>query len=73
MQDTQTFYLRALDLIDVLVSELERFRPQDHRDLTFLVANDFVSHKNLLARFRMVLDYYAMDARAEELARFVKN
>jgi hypothetical protein len=67
------FSVQVLDIVDVAVSKLKPFRPRDVEDIEFLVSKKLISHKKLLERFHMVVDFHSMDARAEDLPKFVQN
>jgi hypothetical protein len=67
------FDLEVLDVVDVVVSKLKRFNANDQSDVDAMVAGDLVPHERLLERFRAAVDFYAMDARAEDLPRYLSN
>jgi hypothetical protein len=69
----KNFLIRTLDPVDVVVSKLNPFRPQDVEDIQFLVNKKFVSHENLLERFKLAIDYYSIDARAEDLPIYIRH
>lgn len=73
LNDLKNFSLHALDLVDVVVSKLKPFRPQDLVDIEFLVVQKLIPHERLVERFRLVIDYHSMDARADEFPKFVQN
>ncbi|MCB4756900.1 MAG: hypothetical protein LHV69_07720 [Elusimicrobia bacterium] len=73
LKELRNFSVQALDIVDVVVSKLKPFRPQDESDIEFLVSKKLVPHDKLLERFRLVMDYYSMDARAEDFSKFVQN
>lgn len=69
----KNFSVRVLDIVDIVVSKLKPFRPRDVEDIQYLVSKKLIPHGKLLERFRLVIDYHSMDARAEEFPKFVKN
>ncbi len=69
----KNFSVRALDIVDVVVSKLKPFRPTDLEDIQFLVSKKLIPHAKLLERFHLVIDYHSMDSRAEDFPKFVKN
>lgn len=69
----KNFSVRVLDIVDVVVSKLKPFRPRDVEDIQFLVSKKLIPHKKLVERFNLVIDYHAMDSRAEDFPKFVKN
>ncbi len=67
------FRLYALDVVDVVVSKLKRLSANDASDIEAMVERGLVQHDDLAARFREAVDYFACDARAEDLPRYVAN
>ena len=68
------FELMMLDVIDVVVSKLKRFSPNDKTDIAAMIERNLVPHGELVARFRSAVTAFEMDARAqEELPRYVRN
>lgn len=65
--------LEVLDVVDVVVSKLKPFRPQDREDIAAMVDRRFIEHAALVERFRAMIDRFAYDARADELPRCVAN
>ncbi len=73
LRELKNFSVKVLDVVDVVISKLKPYRNQDISDIRFLASENLLPHKKLLERFRLVMDYYSMDARAEELPKFVEN
>jgi hypothetical protein len=69
----QRLDLEVLDVVDVVVSKLKPFRPQDREDIAAMVDRGFIEHASLVERFRATVDRFAYDARADELPRCVAN
>jgi len=67
------FELEVLDIVDVVVSKLKRFTANDVSDIEAMVLRDLVPHEALVNRFKSAVDYYEMDARAQELPRYIEN
>ena len=65
--------LEALDPTDVVVSKLKRFLPHDRADIVAMIERDLVVHEELIERFRSAVDSYLLDARTEDLPRYVNN
>jgi uncharacterized nucleotidyltransferase DUF6036 len=65
--------LEVLDVVDVVVAKLKRFHANDRSDIAAMVDLDLVPHERLVSRFREAADYFAGDARAEELPRYLSN
>ncbi len=63
----------VLDLTDIVVSKLIRFKPEDIQDIGVVIAHGKVKHSYLLERFCRVVDYISLDARADDLPVYVKN
>jgi hypothetical protein len=69
----KNFEVKVLDIVDVVVSKLKPFRPNDRKDIEFLANKKLLPHGQLLERFRLVLDFYSMDARAGDFPKFLEN
>ncbi len=69
----KNFEIKVLDIVDVVVSKLKPFRPQDKKDIEFLANKKLLLHDRLLERFRLVLDFHSMDARAGDFPKFLEN
>jgi Nucleotidyltransferase of unknown function (DUF6036) len=67
------FELEALDVVDVVVSKLKRFNANDVSDIEAMVKKDLLPHDVLIERFKAAVDHYEMDARAEDLPKYVEN
>lgn len=63
----------VLDVVDVVVSKLIRFNSNDRSDIDAMVDRDLVDNDRLVERFRAALDAFAMDARAQNLPKVIKN
>ena len=70
----QHLSVEVLDATDVAVSKLKPFRPRDIADIKAMAESGKVEAQRLLARFRAAVDWYSLDARAEEdLPRLQRN
>jgi hypothetical protein len=67
------FEVEVLDVVDVIVSKLKRFNANDVSDIEAMVDRDLVPHDALIDRFRLAVDWFSMDARADEIPQYVKN
>lgn len=65
--------VEVLDLVDVVVSKLKRWNGNDRSDIQAMVDLDLVDHGALVARFQAAMEGYDMDARAEELPRYIER
>lgn len=65
--------VRALDVVDVVVSKLKRFSPNDISDIDAMVNRGLVRHEPLLERFRSAYDEFTYDARAADLPKIVRH
>ena len=65
--------IRALDVVDVVVSKLKRFSANDRSDIDAMISAGHVSHDRLIARFLSAVDGFLGDAREGELPRYVDN
>jgi hypothetical protein len=63
----------VLDIVDVVVSKLKRFSPNDVSDIEAMAQRGLLDGTRLVERFRSAVDVYAMDARAGDLPRYVRN
>lgn len=67
------FDLRALGIVDVVVSKLKRFSANDASDIEAMIDLGLVPHAELISRFLLALDNFCCDARAEDLPEYVAN
>lgn len=67
------FKLMALDPVDVIVSKMKTFRPQDVDDISAVIKMGIVDHNKLLDRFRKAMDRWQLDSRAEGLPQYIDN
>ncbi len=67
------FELRVLDVVDVVISKLKRFSPNDLSDIRAMVEGDHVPHSILIKRFESAVDFFAGDARSEDLPKYIEN
>lgn len=63
----------SVDVVDVVVSKLERFNNNDVDDAEAMIKRGVVSHARLVERFQSAYDQFASDARAADLPRYVEN
>lgn len=63
----------VLDVVDVVVSKFKRYHANDQADVEAMIVADHVPHALLIERFRSAVDMFSMDARADELPRYVRN
>jgi hypothetical protein len=73
LADLLNIEIVVLDVIDVVVSKLKRFSPNDIDDIVAMVDRGFVDHDVLVKRFRNAVDMFSVDARAEDLPTIVAN
>lgn len=67
------FIIKALDVVDVVVSKIKTFRPQDVDDIRAMVERDLVPPDKLVQRFQAAVNRWDLDARAEELPLYIQN
>jgi hypothetical protein len=67
------FSVEALDITEVVLSKLKRFHRDDADDIRAMAARGLVDHPRLILRFKAAVERYALDARAEDLPRYLKN
>jgi hypothetical protein len=73
VEDFARFEVLVLDVVDVVVSKLKRFHADDRSDIEAMIERDRVPHDELIARFRAAVDWFQMDARAQDLPKYVRN
>lgn len=71
--DLAHFAVEALDVVDVVVAKLARLHGPDRGDIQAMVERGLVDPLVLVERFRSAVDRVWMDARADELPRYVRN
>jgi hypothetical protein len=71
--DLTNFDVQVLHVVDVVVSKLKRFHPYDLQDIDAMVKRGLVDHGLLIERFREAVDAYLLDARADDLPKYVAN
>lgn len=67
------FEIATLGVVDVVVSKLKRLNPNDADDIGAMIDLGLVTHRELISRFRLAVDYFACDARAGDLPRYILN
>jgi hypothetical protein len=67
------FRIEVLTVVDVVVSKLKRLHGNDLRDIEAMIELHLVPHAVLIERFRSAVDYFLLDARAEDLPKCVEN
>lgn len=72
-EDLRHFSIEALDVIDVVVSKLKRFKQNDADDVRAMIDRNFVPHARLIERFKSAVDGFSMDSRAEDLPKLIAN
>lgn len=71
--DLTNFDVHVLEIVDVVVSKLKRFHAYDLQDIEAMVDRGLVDHRLLIERFCEAVDGYLLDARAEDLPKYVAN
>lgn len=67
------FYVEALDATDVIISKLPRFKGPDVDDISAMIEMGVVDKENLDKRFRMAVNEWTCDARADDLPKIIEN
>lgn len=65
--------IEVLDVVDVIVSKLKRFAPNDMSDIRAMADQGRIDHATLVRRFRSAVDAFSNDARAEDIPRYIRN
>lgn len=69
----QVFELHVLDVVDVVVSKLKRFSPNDKFDIDAMIERGLVTHEALVTRFRSAYEEFTFDARVADLPAIVDH
>jgi len=67
------FEVVVLDVTDVVVSKLKRFSANDAADIRAMAERGLLQPAALAARFQAAADAFSIDARAEDLPKYVRN
>jgi hypothetical protein len=67
------FHIQVLSVVDVVVSKLKRLHGNDLRDIEAMIDLGLVPEAVLIERFRSAVDSFLLDARAEDLPKYVEN
>lgn len=67
------FDIVVLDVVDVVVSKLTRYSPSDRGDIQAMVERDHIDPGRLVERFGAAIDAFAMDARIDDVPRYIRN
>ncbi len=71
--DLRHFSVEALDVVDVVVAKLARLHGADRGDIKAMVELGLVDPAVLVERFQSAVERVWMDARADDLPRYVRN
>jgi Nucleotidyltransferase of unknown function (DUF6036) len=71
--DLRHLAIHVLDVVDVVVSKLQRFSANDRSDIDEMVVAGLVPHRQLVERFEAAIDWHAYDARAAQLPDIIEN
>ena len=67
------FTIEALDITDVVVSKLKRFNNNDQDDIRAMIRLKLLDHRKLITRFNSAVDNFSMDARAEDMPKYIDH
>jgi len=67
------FHVEVLDVLDVVIAKLPRLHGTDRKDIAEMVRRGLIDPTRLRERFQSAVDGWAMDARADDLPRVVRN
>ena len=73
MNGLKNFNVHVLDVLDVAVSKLARFKASDVGDIRAVVELGLISHTAFVARFKDVLVAHSLDARREDFPKYLRN
>lgn len=66
-RELKSLEVRVLAIVDVVISKLKPWRPQDRDDIQAMVDLHLADRDLLIERPRLAADWYRMDARESEL------
>ncbi|MBI5211633.1 MAG: hypothetical protein HY927_16815 [Elusimicrobia bacterium] len=69
----RNFRVEALDVVDVVLSKLKRYKPDDINDISAMADKGLLDHGTLVARFKAAADWFSLDARAPDVPRYLEN
>ena len=69
----KNFNIEVLDIGDVVLSKLKRYNNDDKNDIRAMIEKKLLDHKRLVARFAAAADWFSMDARAQDVPRYLRN
>lgn len=69
----KNFVVTALHPSDIVVSKLKLYRPEDSDDIRALADRGLLDHGLIVKRFLLAAERFALDARAEDVPRYLKN
>lgn len=69
----RSFRFEVLDITEVALSKLGRFNANDADDIREMVRMGKVDHARLIDGFKRAADRFSVDARAEDLPRYLRN
>lgn len=69
----KNFSIEVLDVTDIVVSKLKRLNQNDSDDIGAMAAKKLLDHGKLVRRFKSAVDMYSMDARVEDLDKYIAN
>ena len=67
------FSVEVLDPVDVAVSKLKRFKPEDANDIKAMVDRGLIPHKTLVSRFEAAMDFLSTSAQADNFPRYLSK
>ncbi|PCI31284.1 MAG: hypothetical protein COB53_13495 [Elusimicrobia bacterium] len=69
----KNFNIEVLDINDVVLSKLKRYNNDDKNDIRAMAQQERLDHKRLVARFEAAVEWFSMDARSQDMARYLRN
>jgi hypothetical protein len=65
--------IEALDIVDVVVSKIARFKADDVADISSMIKQRVVPHGEFVKRFQSALDVSSLGAKADKFTSYIKN
>lgn len=71
--ELRNFRVEVLDVVGVVLSKLKRYNRDDADDIRAMADRKLLDHRRLVERFKTAADWFALDARAPDVARCLER
>lgn len=69
----RNFKVEVLDIVDVAVSKLARYKLEDANDIRAMADRGLLDHARFIKRFKAAADWFSMDARASDVPKYLER